>query len=124
MQLRGANFLSSGRVQALFAGANLAVAREVREFRDFHFHMLCSSSVLNSLHIASLWVEQRAIYNPLDMFECAACICDLIPRPMHADMVTCASMSLHLVLLPMHLPRYLSHLLAVTKGSTMRCMYL
>ena len=46
MQLRGANFLSSGRVQALFTGANLAVAREVREIRDFH--MLCNSSVLNS----------------------------------------------------------------------------
>ena len=29
-------------------GANLAVAREVREIRDFHFHMLCKSPVLNS----------------------------------------------------------------------------
>ena len=48
MQLRGANFLSSGHVQALFTGANLAVAREVREIREFHFHMLCNSSVLNS----------------------------------------------------------------------------
>ena len=46
MQLRGANLVSSGRVQALFTGANLAVAREVREIRDFH--MLCNSSVLNS----------------------------------------------------------------------------
>ena len=46
MQLQGTNFLSSGRVQALFMGANLAVAREVREIRDFH--MLCNSSVLNS----------------------------------------------------------------------------
>ena len=48
MQLRGANFLSSGRVQALFTGANLSVTREVREMHDFHFHMLCNSSVLNS----------------------------------------------------------------------------
>ena len=48
MQLRGANFLSSGRVQALFTGANLAVAREVREIRGFYFHMLCNSPVLNS----------------------------------------------------------------------------
>ena len=47
---------------------------------------------------------QGAICNSLDMFECAACICDLIPRLMHADVVTCASTSLHLVLLPMHLP--------------------
>ena len=48
MQLRGANFLSSGRVQALFTGANLAVAREVRELREFHFHILCECPVLNS----------------------------------------------------------------------------
>ena len=48
MQLRGANFVSSGRVQALFTGANLAVAWEVREIRDFHFHMLCNNSVSNS----------------------------------------------------------------------------
>ena len=48
MQLRGANSVSSGRVQALFTGANLAVTWEVREIRDFHFHMLCNSSVLNS----------------------------------------------------------------------------
>ena len=38
------------------------------------------------------------------MFERTACIGDLIPRLMHADVVTCASTSLHLVLLPMHLP--------------------
>ena len=127
MQLRGANFVSSGHAQALFTAVNLAVAREVREIRGFHFHILCNSSILNSsMHSLALGgaivAESYMQLSGYDI-ECAACICDLIPRLMHADVVTCASTSLHLVLLPMHLPRYLLHLLAVTKGSTTRCMY-
>ena len=54
--------------------------------------------------------------NSLDMFECAACICDLIPQLMHADVVTCASTSLHMVLLPMHLPLLLVTLFGSNLG--------
>ena len=63
MQLRGANFLSSGRVQALFTGANLAVAWEVREIslshvvQQFSFEFFTHSLALGGAILAGSYMQ-------------------------------------------------------------------